>query len=328
MSRRSTVCVVGAGAVGGTIGALLAAAGHPVSALARGRTLAALREHGWRLRTADGEISAPVTAAADAPGRLAPPDLLVIAVKGQALPGLAPSLGALVGPTTTVLSVLNGVPWWFFAGIGGEAQNVLLPAVDPDGACAAALPPSLTVGTVVHLSADSPEPGVSRLVSGRRLIVGDAVPGVDRAEPVRDTLSGAGFEVEHSARIHDDVWFKLWGNLTMNPVSVLTGATMDRILDDELVAAFVRQAMEEAARIGAAIGCPIEADVDERIAVTRRLGATRTSMLQDAEAHRPIELDPLVTAVHQLGRRFELPTPAIDTLLGLTRLAGRTRGLY
>lgn len=323
-----SVCVVGAGSVGGTIGTLLAAAGHPTSALARGNTLAALREHGWRLRTPDGEVSADLHVAAADPAELPVPDVLVIAVKGQALPSLAPTLARLAGPGTTVLSALNGVPWWFFAGIGGAAQGIRLPAVDPDGAIAAALPAERTVGCVVHFSADVPEPGVGRMVAGRRLILGDAVPGSGLTGPLATALTAAGFETEGSARIHGDVWFKLWGNLTMNPVSVLTGATMDRILDDELIANFVRSAMAEAARIGEAIGCPICADVDERIAVTRALGATRTSMLQDAEAGRSIELDPLVTAVQQLARRFSLPTPAIDTLLGLTRLAGRTRGLY
>ncbi|MFI7585575.1 2-dehydropantoate 2-reductase [Spongisporangium articulatum] len=323
----TSVCVVGAGAVGGTIGARLAAAGLPTSALARGATLTALREHGWRLRSADGELVAPVRASSD-PDQLGEHDVVVIAVKGQSLDGLAPTLGPLVGPDTTVLAALNGIPWWFFAGIGDAAQGISLPAVDPTGAIAQVLPPERTVGGVVHFSASTPDPGVAVLNAGNRLVVGDAVPGGDRAASLGSLLGTAGFDTEVVPRIHDAAWFKLWGNLTMNPLSVITGATSDRILDDELVAQFVRSAMTEAMAIGDAIGCPVDQTVDERFAVTRQLGAMRTSMLQDAAAGRSIELDPLVTAVAQLGRRMNVPTPTIDALLGLARLWGRVHGAY
>jgi 2-dehydropantoate 2-reductase len=322
------VAIFGAGAVGGLVGARLARAGHAVGAVARGATLDALRARGLRLHDADG-LAAVAVQATDDPAVLGPQDLVVVAVKAPALPHVARGIGPLLGPETTVLTAMNGVPWWFFDGFGGRWAGTRLTAVDPDGALAAAIPSRAIVGCVVHLASTVPEPGLVRHVSGRRLVVGEPAGAESpRVRRVAAALSGAGFELETSARIQADVWYKLWGNMTMNPVSAITGATADLILDDPLVDRFCQDAMAEAARIGARIGCPISQSGAERNAVTRRLGAFRTSMLQDVEAGKPVELDALVGAVREIGALVGEPTPGIDALFGLARLHARVRGLY
>lgn len=323
------MCVVGAGAVGGLIGARLAASGTPTSALARGATLEALRRNGWRLIEGDTEIVAPVLAASDDAAELGEQDVVVVAVKAQSLPELAPRLRPLVGERTVVVPAMNGVPWWFCEGLGGPVDGLRLQSVDPDGAIAQALPASSVVGCVVHLSASSPAPGVVLHGTKHSLILGEphGAP-TPRLHLVAGLLTAAGFEVTLSPRIQDDVWFKLWGNMTMNPISVLTGTTMDRIIGDELVEAFVVRVMQEAREIGARIGTPVAQDIAERLQITRSMGAVRTSMLQDADAGRSIELDALVGAVRELGRAVGVATPDTDALLGLTRVAARARGLY
>lgn len=324
-----SVCIVGAGAIGGFIGSRLAAAGGlRVSALARGATLAALREHGWRLRDGNGEQRAPVAAASADARELGVQDLVVIAVKGPALPALAPQLAPLLGPDTVVLPAMNGVPWWFGDGVPAVGAEPLA-SVDPGGAVAHALSPSRVIGCVVHASAAVAEPGVVLHRMGQGLIVGEPRGGrSERAERVAALLRRGGFEVTRSPDVRRDVWYKLWGNLTMNPVSAITGASGDRILADPLVREFCSAAMREAAAIGARIGCPIDQSPEDRHAMTAKLGAFRTSMLQDAEAGRAIELDAIVGAVRELGARVGVPTPSIDALFGLTRLFGRVHGLY
>ncbi|MFC1407786.1 2-dehydropantoate 2-reductase [Streptacidiphilus sp. N1-12] len=322
------ICVLGAGAVGGFIGARLAAAGVETSALARGETLASLRKHGWRLQQQDGLLTAPVLASDDA-AELGVQDVVVLAVKAHALPSALPALTGLIGPDTAVVAAMNGVPWWFFEGFGGPCEGRRLASVDPDGRIAAAVPARSTVGCVVHLSASTSEPGLVQHHGGTRLILGE--PDTSDSARVRELaalLGTAGFQAEVSTEIQRQVWYKLWGNMTMNPVSVLTGATADLILDDELVMAFCHAAMQEASEIGGRIGCPVAERPEDRSQVTRRLGLSRTSMLQDAEAGRPIELDALVGAVREIGALVGVPTPHIDALLGLTRLGARVRGLY
>ena len=322
------ICIVGAGAIGGFLGTRLATTnGTRVSALARGATLDALRTHGWRLRQDDVLLQAPATASDD-PAALGIQDLVVIAVKGQSLPALAPSLAPLLGPDTIVLPAMNGVPWWFSAALPA-LQGQPLESVDPGGAIARALPLANVVGCVVHVSTSLSEPGLVEHKMGRGLIVGEPGGGEsERVDGLAALLRGAGFELTCSPRIRYDVWYKLWGNMTANPVSAIAGATMDRVLDDELVRAFCARAMLEAGAIGERIGCAIEQSPTDRMAITAKLGAFRTSMLQDAEAGRAIELDSLVGAVREIGRRVGVETPTIDALFGLTRLFGRTHGLY
>ena len=323
------ICVVGAGAIGGFLGARLALEGSTeVSALARGPTLAALRDHGWRLHEGGSEVQAPLALAADDPGNLGPQDLLLLAVKSPALPALAPTLAPLLSPDTVVLPAMNGVPWWFSNGIDALGARPL-ESVDPGGVIAGAIPAARVVGCVVHAAVSTVAPGIVVHRMGRGLIIGEP-QGEDsaRVRQLAALFTRAGFEVRTSARIRDDIWYKLWGNMTMNPVSALAGATLDRVLDDELVRAFCSAAMREAGAVGARIGCNVHESPDERHAVTRKLGAAKTSMLQDVEALRPLELDALVGAVREIGARVRVPTPSIDALFGLTRLFGRVRGLY
>jgi 2-dehydropantoate 2-reductase len=322
------VCIVGAGAIGGFIGTRLATAGRSqVSALARGPTLAALTRYGWRLRQNGQLLSAPAIAADD-PRALGVQDVVVIAVKGQSLPELAPTLAPLIGPDTLIVPAMNGVPWWFSGTIAALGPAPLA-SVDPGGGVVAAIPTAQVIGCVVHASTGTEEPGLATHKMGQGLIVGEAEGGEsERVRRLGALLSHAGFEVTCSPSVRFDIWYKLWGNMTANPVSAITGATMDRVLDDEQVRRFCTDAMREAAAIGERIGCGVDQTPDDRHKITRRLGAFKTSMLQDVEAGRPIELDSIVGAVREIGARVGVPTPTIDALYGLARLFARVRGLY
>jgi 2-dehydropantoate 2-reductase len=322
------VCIVGAGAIGGWIGVRLARAGCEVSVLARGATLEALRTRGLRLQEQGATSAVPVHASGDS-AALGVQDLVVIAVKAPAMAEIAGQLQPLLGPSTIVLTAMNGVPWWFFDGFGGRHAGTRLQAVDHDGRIAAALPASHIVGCVVHASCSLAAPGEARLHFGNKLIIGEPSGAkTERVQRLHDLLQRAGFEAVLSEQIQRDIWFKLWGNMTVNPVSALTGATTDLILQDELVRGFVSAIMLEAREIGARIGLPIEQQPADRHAVTLKLGAFRTSMLQDVDAGKPVELDALVTVVKELGELTGVATPFTDALLGLARLHARVRGLY
>jgi len=322
------ICIVGAGAIGGFIGTRLARAGNAVSAVARGATAAALRERGWRLEMGGELLTAPARVADD-PRELGLQDLVVIAVKAPALSEIAPRIVPLLARDTAVLTAMNGVPWWFFDGIGGRYDGLKLASVDPQGRIAAAIPTRHVVGCVLHVTASTPEPGLARHGFANRLIIGEPAGGAsERASALAQVLARAGFDVPVSTRIQTDIWYKLWGNMTMNPISALTGAMSDRILGDPLITAFCLAAMREAAAIGTRIGCPIQESGEDRLAVARQLGPFKTSMLQDVEAGKPLEIDALLRAVHEIGATIGEPTPQIDALLGLVRLQARTRGLY
>lgn len=325
------VCIYGAGAIGGFIGTRLAASGTcQVSVVARGDTLAALRRHGLRLRQGGQLVAAPVQASDD-PAALGPQDGVIIAVKGPALAAVAARIAPLLGPGTWVLPAMNGVPWWFGAGAPalGDAP---LHSIDPGGRIAAAIPLARVIGGVVHASTWTSEPGLVEHKMGQGLIVGeplgDAGGSSARVRALAALLQQAGFDVTASADVRRDIWYKLWGNMTMNPLTAITGATVDRVLDDPLSRAFCSAAMAEAAAVGARIGCAIDQTPEDRHQVTRKLGAFKTSMLQDVEAGRAIELDALVTVVREIAQRVGLATPTIDALLGLARLHGRVHGLY
>ncbi len=322
------VCIYGAGAIGGFIGTRLAAQGEAsVSAVARGATLAALRQQGWRLRLGGETIKAPCRASDD-PGALGVQDLVLIAVKGPALSAVAEGIAPLLGPHTIVLPAMNGVPWWFGAGapaLGSEP----LQSVDPGGRVAAAIATARVLGCVVHASTFTPEPGVVEHKMGQGLIVGEPAGGrSSRAQQLAALLTRAGFDATVSSDIRKDIWYKLWGNLTMNPITAITGAAADRVLDDPLLREFCSAAMREAAEVGARIGCAIHQSPEDRHAITRKLGAFRTSMQQDVAAGRAIELDAIVGVVREMAQRLGLATPNIDALFGLTRLFARVRGLY
>ena len=321
------VCIYGAGAIGGWIGARLARQGAQVSAVARGATLVALKTKGLRLDLQGEHLAVPVQASEHA-ADLGPQDLVVVAVKAPAMAAVAAGIGPLLGRDTIVLTAMNGVPWWFFEGFGALA-GTRLKAVDPEGAIARAIPGRHILGGVVHASCALEGPGHVRHHFGNGLIIGEpSGQATPRAQALVEMLKTAGFDATLSAQIQKDVWYKLWGNMTVNPVSAITGATTDLIMDDPLVRGFISQVMLEAREIGARIGIPIAQEPEDRHAVTRKLGAFKTSMLQDVEAGRPVELDALVTVVQEIGRLTQVPTPCTDALLGLARLHARVHGLY
>ena len=321
-------CIYGAGAIGGWIGHGLAHAGCSVSLVARGATLDALQLHGLRLH--DGkDTTSQAVASTDTPAELGVQDLVVLAVKAPSLHAVARQIAPLLGPQTIVMTAMNGVPWWFLQGFGGALAGTRLASVDPDGALAGALPVRHIIGCVVHASCSSDEPGLVRHHFGNRLIVGEpSGKKTDRVQQLAGLLDKAGFEAPVSEQIQKDIWFKLWGNMTVNPISALTGATTDLIMNDDLVRGFISQVMLEAKEIGARIGIPIDQQPEDRHQITRKLGAFKTSMLQDVEAGKALELDALVTVVRELGQLTKVNTPYTDALLGLARLKARVRGLY
>ena len=321
-------CIYGAGAIGGWIGHGLARAGCSVSVVARGATLTALNQHGLRLNQA-GTVSAQTVRASSSPAELGVQDLVVISVKAPALPDVAKHIAPLIGPNTVVLTAMNGVPWWFLQGFGGAYAGQALTSIDPQGEIAKAIAPQHIIGCVVHASCSLDEPGLVHHHFGNKLIMGEpSGENTPRVSQWAALLEKAGFEAPISGQIQTDIWFKLWGNMTVNPISALTGATTDLIMGDDLVRGFISSVMLEAKDIGARLGVAIDQQPEDRHAVTRKLGAFKTSMLQDVEAGKAVELDALVTAVKELGTLTKVPTPCTDALLGLARLQARVRGLY
>jgi 2-dehydropantoate 2-reductase len=323
------ICIYGAGAIGGWIGAGLAQAGERLNVVARGTTLQVLQQDGLSLMRGDVRTRVPVNAVAD-PEALGVQDLVVIAVKAPALAAVAERIGPLIGRDTLVLVAMNGVPWWFLeGGFGGEITGHRLAAVDPDGAIAKAIPARNVIGCVVHASCSLDGPGVVRHHFGNGLIVGEpSGEATPRAQALVDLLTRAGINTTLSPQIQKDVWFKLWGNMTVNPISALTGATTDLIMSDDYVRGFISAVMLEAKEIGRRIGIEITQSPEDRHEVTKKLGAFKTSMLQDVEAGRSVELDALVTVVRELGELTGVATPFTDALLGLARLRTRQLGLY
>ena len=320
----SKACIVGCGAIGGWIGAGLARAGCQVSVFARGSTLAALQSQGLRLGAEQHAVMASASA-----HELGVQDLVVVAVKAPALRDVVRQIGPLIGPQTVVLTAMNGVPWWFFQGFGGALAGTQLQAVDASGEIAAAIPAANVIGCVVHASCSVDAPGVIHHHFGNGLILGEPSGQMsERVQALAALLVQAGFAASVSPQVQKDVWYKLWGNMTVNPISALTGATTDLILGDELVRNFVSTVMLEAKEIGARIGIPIDQQPADRHQVTLKLGAFKTSMLQDVEAGKAVELDALVTVVKELGSLTGVATPFTDALLGLSRLQARVRGLY
>jgi 2-dehydropantoate 2-reductase len=296
--------------------------------VARGATLQALQMHGLRLNQG-GKVTAQAVASSAVPADLGVQDVVVLAVKAPSLPEVARHIAPLLGPDTLVLTAMNGVPWWFLHGFGGALAGKRLSSVDPSGELANAIPAHHIVGCVVHVSCSLDEPGQVHHHFGNKLIIGE--PSGDKTARVQQLaalLEKAGFEAQVSDQIQKDIWFKLWGNMTVNPISALTGATTDLIMGDELVRGFISSVMLEAKEIGARIGITIDQRPEDRHAITLKLGAFKTSMLQDVEAGKAVELDALVSAVRELGQLTGVPTPGTDALLGLARLQARVKGLY
>ena len=328
------VCIYGAGAIGGWIGVHLAQTGHEVSVVARGTTLEALQKYGLQCvqtQAAEARLKADVKVSAN-PADLGPQDLVIVAVKAPAMADVAKGIAPLLGPNTMVMTAMNSVPWWFFQGFGGKLQGTTLSTIDPEGRIAKAIPAHHVVGCVVHASCSLDAPGVVRHHFGQGLILGEPADQHGqvsaRVQQLVTDLQAADFNASASAQIQKDVWYKLWGNMTVNPISAITGATTDLILKDDLVRDFVSKVMLEAKAIGEKIGIPIAQTPEDRHAVTLKLGAFKTSMLQDVEAGKTVELDALVSGVRELGQLTQVSTPYTDALLGLSRLHASVRGLY
>ncbi len=313
-------CIVGAGAIGGWIAAELAIAGADVSLVARDETLRTIDTEGLRLRQ-DGVTHCVAVATANEPETLGVQDVLVIAVKAPALADLAPSLEPLIGPETLIVPMLNGVPWWF---LPGERLH----SIDPDGTIAESLPFEQVVGCVVHASCRRDAPNLVEVVQSEKLILGEPKGGVsERVGLLSNLFANTGITTEPSDNVRRAIWYKLWGNATINPLSALTRSTADQLLEDQTIRTLMTQAMDELAAVGAAIDCPIEESAEDRMEVTERLGAFKSSMLQDVEAGRPIELEALVGAPREIARMVEVPTPTLDRIHALTRLMGENLGL-
>ena len=318
------VAVVGVGAIGGWVAARLSRAGHSVSLLARGTTLAALRGSGLTLVEGASRTTLSLSASDD-PSALGVQDLVVVALKAHALPSAAPAIARLAGSSAIIVPLVNGVPWWFFV---GAAEPLALSSVDPDGTVARAIDAGQVLGAVVHVSCESPAPATTVHRNGNGLILGEIGQSSGaRLTDIAGIFRHAGFEVRESDSIRKDVWYKLWGNMTMNPIAAITAADSQAILDEPLSEGLILAVMAEAAEIGARIGCTIEESGGDRIKVTRKLGRFRPSMLQDAEAGRTLELGALLEAPKEIACQLGIATPALDTLLGLARLFARSHGL-
>jgi 2-dehydropantoate 2-reductase len=323
------VAIVGAGAIGGLLASRLARADVPVSLLARGAQLRAIRSQGLVV-VEDGETSVVHPEATDDPRALGVQDVVFVCLKAPALVDAAPSLAPLVGPRTRIVSAMNGVPWWFLHGFGGACANRRLESVDPAGIVSRALPPEQADGIVVHLASSVREPGVIVRNKGNRLIARTphAQGDDDTQHAIVGLLRDARFDVSLAEPIQHEIWAKLWGNMTMNPISAITGSAADVILDDPLTARLIVEVMREAQAIGAKLGLDLGMSIEQRNAQTRQLGAFKTSMLQDVEAGRPLEIDGIVGAPYELARMAGVPTPYLDVLFGLVRQKGRSAGLY
>ena len=322
------ICVFGAGAIGGYMGAKLAQAGAEVSLVARGPHLAAMQQNGLTL-IEEGERTTLPVAASDDPSALGPQDYVIVTLKAHSVPPVVPKMQPLIGDDTTIVSGVNGVPWWYFHGIGGPLEGTRLESVDPGGAQWEGFGPDRVLGCVVYPAAEVAEPGVVKHIEGTRFSLGEPDGSKsERAVRLSKALTEAGLKAPVRPKLRDEIWVKLWGNLSFNPISALTHATLDVLCTDPGTHDVARDMMLEAQAIAESLGVKFPIDVDRRIRGGAEVGAHRTSMLQDLEAGRPMEIDALVASVAELGRITDLPTPTIDTVLALIRLRARVAGLY
>jgi 2-dehydropantoate 2-reductase len=322
------ICIYGAGAVGGLMAAWLARAGHAVSVVARGKNLTAIREKGLRVRS-EGKESAYAVKTDSDPASLGAQDCVIVAVKGQSLPEVARGIGPLLGPGTSIVTAMNGVPWWFFDRLRFGGGKLRLESLDPGGALSRAMPTERIVGCVIHLAASTPEPGVIGHNMGRRLILGE--PGganTERTRGIAQALAQAGFECVQSPFIEKDFWVKLLGNVSFNPVSALTLSTADRMIADAEVKGYMVEIMREVLAIGRAVGVDADIDPEARIDMARNLGKFKTSMLQDLEAGKSLEIDGLLAGTLEVARKAGVPAPFTQSLSGLARLRAQSTGQY
>jgi 2-dehydropantoate 2-reductase len=317
------LCIFGAGAIGGLLGVKLAHAGHDVSFVARGAHLEAFRKNGATLLTGGEKLNVRV-ACSDRPADLGPQDAVILAVKATAASDAARAILPLLGEETTVVTAMNGVPFWYFAGLPGKWSDLRVASVDPDGAQWDLIGPARAIGCVVYAAGEIAGPGVIRHTSGTRFVVGELSGATtSRIRRLADALTEAGFDAPVSANIRAEVWTKLWGNLSFNPVSVLTYATLDVLATEPDSRPALRAMMEESAEVAKRLGIAMPMGVDARIEMAKRVGAHKSSMLQDLERGRPLEIDALLGAVVEMARLVGVATPMCDTILGLVRQRAR-----
>ena len=320
-------CIYGAGAIGGYLGVQLALAGEQVTLIGRGPHLAAMKAHGAKLLI-DGEERVAHPFCTDAPTEAGEQDYLIVAVKAHAAPGIVAAMQPLLGPDTAVVSAVNGLPWWYFYGLDGPWKDRRIESVDPGGVQWDGIGPERVIGCVVYPAAEVAAPGVIRHIEGNRFTLGEPSGlKTERVDALSKALIKAGMRAPIRG-IRDEIWLKLWGNLSFNPISALTLATLDVVATDPGTRAVCKAMMLEAQAIAEKLGVRFPVDVEKRLDGGAAVGAHRTSMLQDLESGRPMEIDALVTAVHELGCLVGVPTPTIDVVLALVQQRARVAGTY
>jgi len=317
--------IAGAGAVGGYIGARLARAGADVVLFARGPHLRAMQERGLRVKSPDGDFEVKPQVASDL-ATIGTADVVVLGVKAHGLTALAPGLRVLFGPDTVVVSTQNGIPWWYFQGYGGALDGVRLERVDPGGVIAASIEPLRIVGSLAYFSTDIAEPGVIHHTEGNRISLGEPNgTRSDRTRAIAEALISAGFRCPITTRIRHEIWVKLLGNVAFNPISALTGGTLEELARHPEVSQLVRAVMAETGAVAANLGIELPISIDQRMAGAEKVGAHKTSMLQDYEAGRPMELEAIVGAVVELGDRLGVAMPATRAVYACTKLLDERR---
>jgi 2-dehydropantoate 2-reductase len=322
------VCIYGAGAIGGYLGVQLAQSGADVGLVARGAHLAAMKEHGLKLLIGDEERVAKVRAT-DNPSELGVQDFIIICLKAHSITGALDAMKPLLGSHTRIVTAVNGVPYWYFYKHGNQFEGRTLESIDPGARQWNELGPERGIGCIVYPATELEGPGVIRHVYGDKFPVGEASGETTTdVQNLSNLLEAAGLKAPILDRIRDEIWLKLWGNVCFNPISALTHATLDVIASDPATRALAKAMMLEAQTIAETFGVKFRVDVERRIEGARKVGAHKTSMLQDLERGRPMEIDPLVTVVQEMGRMTNIPTPAIDAVLGLVIQRAKVAGLY
>ena len=320
------IAVVGAGAIGGYLGARLSLAGEDVTFIARNRNLAAIQANGFRLILEDGsQQHAHGVRAVQHMAEAGPQDAVLLTLKAHQVRDVLPDLRTLFGPRTLVVTMINGLPWWYFQGLSGPYEGRQLDSVDPGGLIAAHIEPERLIGSVVYPAAELVEPGLVRVIEGNRFTLGELDGSrSERVEALSKVLMGAGFKSPVSRDIRAEIWLKLWGNLSLNPISALSHATLEDICRFPLTRSLVERMMTEAQTVAEKLGVEFKVSLAKRIAGAEAVGAHKTSMLQDVEQGRALELEALVGSVIELGRITATPTPTIEAIHAVTALLGQT----
>jgi 2-dehydropantoate 2-reductase len=322
------ICVVGAGAIGGYMGVKLALAGNDVTLIARGAHLEAIKKNGLKLILEDGtEQHAKDVKATSVMAEAGPQDIVILALKAHQVAPVAKDLRALFGPDTTLVATQNGIPWWYFQKHGGEFEGRRVETVDPNGEIMANVEVERIVGCVVYPAAEISAPGVIRHIEGNRFSVGE-LDGAEtpRIKKISEVFTQAGMKSPILSNVRAEIWLKLWGNLSFNPISALTHATLVDICQFPLTRSLAAAMMTEAQTIANKLGIQFRVPLEKRIAGAEAVGKHKTSMLQDIEAGRPIELEALVGSVVELGRLTQTPTPHIDSVYACASLLAKTLG--